>query len=76
MKAYRIKGEFLMKNVWQPFTKEIEGEDEEEAVEKILSIIGSLHKVKRKMIKIEEIKELQKDEISNPVVKYKVEKNE
>lgn len=76
MKAYEIKGKFLMKNVWQPFTKEIEGENEEEAKEKILSIIGSLHKVKRNKIKIEEIKELQKDEITDPVVKYKVEKNE
>lgn len=76
MKAYKIRGKFLMKNVWQPFTKEIEGESEEEAKEKILSIIGSLHKVKRNKIKIEEIEELQKDEITDPVVKYKVEKNE
>ncbi len=74
MKAYRVKGEFLMKNVWQPFSKEVVGENEEAAREKILSIIGSRHKVKRRFIKIAEIKELQKDEIEDPVVKYILER--
>ncbi len=74
MKAYRVKGEFLMKNVWQPFSKEVVGENEEAAKEKILSIIGSRHKVKRRFIKIAEIKELQKDEIEDPIVKYILER--
>jgi large subunit ribosomal protein LX len=74
MKAYRVKGEFLMKNVWQPFSKEVVGENEEVVREKILSIIGSRHKVKRRFIKIAEIKELQKDEIEDPVVKYILER--
>lgn len=73
MKGYRIKGVFLMKNVWQPFTKEIAAESKEDAREQILSIMGSRHRVKRKMIKIEDITELKDDEIEDPVVKYRVE---
>ncbi len=74
MKAYRVKGKFLMKDVWQPFTKEVVGENEEEAKERLLSIMGSRHRVKRRMVKIEEVKELQKDEIEDAVIKYMVER--
>jgi len=74
MKAYRVKGEFLMKNVWQPFSKEVVGKSKKEAREKILSIMGSRHKVKRRFIKIESIEEIQKDEIEDPVVKYILER--
>jgi len=77
MKAYRVKGKFLMKDVWQPFSKEVVGENEEEARERLLSIMGSRHRVKRRMVKIEEMKELQKDEIEDAVIRYIVErKNE
>jgi len=74
MKAYRVKGEFLMKNVWQPFSKEVVGKSKKEAREKILSIMGGRHKVKRRFIKIESIEEIQKDEIEDPVVKYILER--
>ncbi len=74
MKAYRVEGEFLMKDVWQPFRKEVVGNSREEAEEKILSIMGSRHKVKRRFIKIKEVKELKKDEVEDPVVKYILER--
>ncbi len=74
MKAYKVKGKFLMKDVWQPFDKEVIGNDEEEAKERLLSIMGSRHKVKRRMIKIEDVRELQKDEIEDPVIKYILER--
>ncbi len=74
MKAYRIEGKFLMKDVWQPFRKEIIGENEEDAKERILSIIGSRHKVKRRMIKIDNIVELKEEEVQDPLVKYILEK--
>ena len=63
-----------MGKIWQPFSKEVMGNDEEEAKERLLSILGSKHGVKRRMIKIEEIKELKKEEIKDPVIKYLVEK--
>lgn len=74
MKVYLMKGIFLMGKIWQPFSKEVMGNDEEEAKERLLSILGSKHGVKRRMIKIEEIKELKKEEIKDPVIKYLVEK--
>ncbi len=74
MKAYRIVGKFLMKDIWQPFKKEIIGENEDDARERILSIIGSRHKVKRRMIKIDKIVELKFEEIEDPLVKYILEK--
>ena len=74
MKVYRIKGKFLMGKIWQPFSKEFIGSDEEDAKERMYSIIGSRHRVKRRMIKIEEIREVGKDEIQDPVIKYMVEK--
>ncbi len=76
MKVYRVAGKFLMGEIWQPFRKEIIGNSEEEAKERIYSILGSRHKVKRRMIKIESIEEIQKNEISDPVIKYMVEKHE
>ncbi len=76
MKAYRVKGVFLMGKVWQPFSKEVIGNDENEAVERLLSTIGSRHGVKRRMIKIKEIKEIDKEEIQDDMVKYMIEKVE
>ncbi|MCD6513130.1 MAG: 50S ribosomal protein L18a [Thermoplasmata archaeon] len=74
MKAYRIEGKFLMGKKWQPFVKEVIGNSEDEAMERIFSILGSRHRVKRRMIEIASIKELSKDEIEDAVVKYMVEK--
>ena len=74
MKVYRVKGKFLMGKIWQPFSKEIIGNDENEARERLFSILGSRHRVKRRMIKIDSIREVNKEEIGDPVVKYMVEK--
>ena len=63
-----------MGKIWQPFSKEVIGNDENEARERLFSILGSRHRVKRRMIKIDNIKEVSKDEIEDPVIKYMVEK--
>jgi large subunit ribosomal protein LX len=44
--------------------------DEAGAAEKVLSDLGSRHKLKRTEIKIDELKALQADEIQNPAVGY------
>jgi len=74
MKVYRVKGKFLMGKIWQPFSKEIIGNDENEARERLFSILGSRHRVKRRMIKIDSIREVNKEEIQDPVIKYMVER--
>lgn len=74
MKIYRIEGRFLMGKIWQPFSKEVIGNDENEAKERLFSILGSRHRVKRRMIKVEAIREVSKEEIEDPVIKYLVER--
>ncbi|MFW6048412.1 MAG: 50S ribosomal protein L18Ae [Candidatus Natronoplasma sp.] len=68
MKVFRVKGKFRMKKKkgeWQPFTKEIVEENEDGAVEKVMSLFGSKHRVKRTNIKIREVKEISEDEVEN-----------
>lgn len=73
-KAYRVEGTFYMKNKWQPFKKEVVSDDESSAEEKALSLIGSHHRVKRKMIRIEDIVELALENVENPVIRYQLER--
>ncbi len=77
MKAFRIKGKFLMGRIimnknWQRFNKEVAGLNEEKAKESLYSDLGSKHRTKRRNIKIEEIEEIAEDEITNPRVKHSV----
>lgn len=52
-----VSGEFIDSNKKKIFTKEIEVSHKELVEEKILSLIGSTHKVKRRGIKIKSVKE-------------------
>ncbi|MCS7130195.1 MAG: 50S ribosomal protein L18Ae [Archaeoglobaceae archaeon] len=55
---FEIRGSFKDSEGWRKFKKVIEAESEKMAIEKLMSIIGSNHKVKRNLIKIEEIKKV------------------
>lgn len=68
-KVYRVKGSFLMGRKYQTFTKEVMASDPKE---KIYSDFGSRHKVKRRKIKIEDVKMLKNDEITDRVLKQMV----
>lgn len=71
MKAFEVKGQFrLSPREWQPFALEVASADEEAAVEKSLALIGSRHKVKRKFVKIEGIKSLKLEEVTDQTVRY------
>jgi len=73
-KAYRVEGTFYMKNKWQLFKKEVVSDDESSAEEKALSLIGSHHRVKRKLIRIEDIVELALEDVENPAIRYQLER--
>ncbi len=45
-------------------------DSEEEAVEKAYSLLGSKYGIKRRLIRIEETKEINPEESNDPVVKY------
>lgn len=64
-KTFRIKGKFTKKGREQIFSKEISALNEKLAWDKVYSLIGSNHKVKRNHIKILEVNEVKKEELSN-----------
>ncbi len=71
MKAYRATGEFKTgKFSWQKFSVEVAAENEAGVTELVYSNLGSRHKLNRSQIKIAEIKPIQGEEITNPVVKH------
>ncbi|HEX58979.1 MAG TPA: 50S ribosomal protein L18a [Methanomicrobia archaeon] len=55
MPRYLVEGEFRTGNKWQKFRKEVECLSEKLAVEKVLSIMGSKHRLKRNMIRIKKV---------------------
>jgi large subunit ribosomal protein LX len=73
MKAYRVKGEFLMRDLFSPFNREIEAMDKDDAREKMLSLIGSEHRCKRNKVKIESITEIPLDEVEDQLIRARIE---
>lgn len=58
MNDFVIKGSFRAGNTWERFTKSVTSNNEKNAVEKIYSLLGSHHRVKRRAIKIESVEEV------------------
>jgi len=59
MSKFKIIGKFKIGNDWHPFSKHVEGRSEKNAIEKVLSLVGSEHGLKRNLIKIDEVKSLE-----------------
>jgi len=55
---FEIRGMFKDSEGWKKFRKVINAESEKLALEKLKSLIGSNHKVKRHLIRVEEIKKV------------------
>jgi large subunit ribosomal protein LX len=58
MSIFEVKGKFraeIVSNKWRPFTKLVESNNEKNAVEKVVSLMGSKHGLSRKLISIEEV---------------------
>ena len=72
MKGFRVKGSFKDVRKRQDFTVEIAAEDADAAKEKILSNLGSRHKLKRWEISIDELVELAPADITDRLVEYEV----
>ena len=68
-KIFRIKGSFVLGSETQVFTKELKAINEEDIYEKIYSIFGSKHRIKRNQIKIDSIEEIAEDDVEDPIVK-------
>lgn len=73
MKAYRIHGKMRVGTKlmhWQPFTWEVVAKDEDDAIERVYSEVGSKHGVKRNLIEIEKIEAITLEVATNPRVIY------
>ncbi|QLH74894.1 MAG: 50S ribosomal protein LX [Methanomassiliicoccales archaeon] len=75
MKAFRATGSYIIckqnsMNSVQPFSIQIAAEDEADAAHRVISNIGSRHRVARKNIKITEIVPLKKEEVTDHVVQH------
>ena len=57
VRKFKVKGRFLMGKKMQPFTMEVSSINEAQAREKVLSDLGSRHRVKRNKVFIESIEE-------------------
>ena len=56
-KIFEVQGKFKQKNENKKFTKKVSAISEKMALEKTMALLGSHHKLKRRNIFIEEIKE-------------------
>jgi len=71
MKAFEVKGKFMISHKsWQPFAIEVASPDERSAVEKTMALMGSRHKVKRKFVKIDGVKPLKLEEVTDHAVRH------
>ena len=64
-KIWVASGEYKKKKKTFRFTRELLGEKESHVREKILSELGSRHRVKRREIVISEIKEIKPEEVQS-----------
>ena len=54
-KTFQIIGSFKAGRSWERFTKKVSSNNEKNAAEKLYSLIGSEHGIKRRMIRIESV---------------------
>jgi large subunit ribosomal protein LX len=74
MKAFEVKGQLITSHrKWKPFKLEVASADDKAAIEKTMALMGSRHGVKRKFIKIDEVKALKLEEVSDQAVKHLLE---
>ena len=63
VRVYRVIGHMRIKMQWQKFVIDVPATKPSEAIEKVYSDLGSRHKLKRNLIRIESIREISKDEV-------------
>jgi len=69
VKVFKITGEMWTRGGRQKVYLEKTGVNEKEVLERVLSELGSRHKLKRKLVRIKEIAEINLDEVRKPLIK-------
>ena len=57
-KNFEVQGSCRINDEWKPYTKVIEAPNERIAIERVFTLIGSKHRLKRNYIKVDSIKVL------------------
>jgi ribosomal protein L20A (L18A) len=73
MQAYRVTGHFVMG--WQPkqgFVLEIMATTETEAKDRVLSRLGSRHRVPRRSIHVAKVATIPADQVEDPVIRHRL----
>jgi len=69
VKVFRIEGEIIKPGYHSTFTKELRALTEKDALETVFSILGGGENIKRFQISIKQIKEIDPNEATDPVVR-------
>ena len=69
VKVFRVIGKIRKPNFKTEFRKEVRALKPEDAVEKVYTLLGSKHRVKRYQMNISKVEELKPEEIENVLVK-------
>jgi len=69
VKVFRVKGIMKHRTFPEKFTLEVPALKKEHAIEYVYSVLGSRHKLNRKRIVIEEVKEISPEEAERNEVK-------
>jgi large subunit ribosomal protein LX len=54
--TYTVQGTFFVGQKWHPYEKTVAAPNEKVAVERIYAVLGSKHRLKRREIRIEQVK--------------------
>jgi len=73
MKAFLVRGTVRMTRDWTKFAKEVAADSPENAVERLLSDFGSKHRLPRGRIKVKDVTDLPTDQVTDPVVRFRIE---
>ena len=69
VKVYRVSGKINKPNLQTEFSKEIRAIKPEDAVEKVYTLIGSKHRVRRFQMSITKVEEIGLDEVEDLIVR-------
>lgn len=72
MQAFRVTGTFKMGHNNTPFKVETVGDNDAQARDRVLSTIGSRHRVNRYQIKITKVEPIAADKITDLVVEKRL----
>ena len=72
MQAFLVRGTFQMARNWTKFAKEVAADSPEAAVERVVSDLGSKHRVRRNRVKVKDVTPLPLDQVQDPVVRFRL----